>query len=316
MPKLPQPKTNIPRCGILTAIYYQKPYNEGGTPDLKVMGKWEPGPDGENGDGFFYIPIWTLREMAERGLVRQIEGAVDKDGWPKFELTSKRQRVCIRKDEDGKKKTTRVWPVDDQGQPVTLPAQPIPSCLEDPPKVPAGAQAPAGAPQPGPAGATPAAPPAPGAAPAAPTAPPATAAAAPQGQGAPAPATSPGPSQAPAAPTGPTGDLLRQIWAETDALYGAALAVAAFRQLEVAQALGRPEIVTMASLQAGAASVIIRLEHRRVDAVNTAVHRGILERLIKLAAVSTADSPAPAAASRPTTDNADDSEDEDDDLPF
>lgn len=120
--KLEVPKTNVPRCGTISAVWFAPTKNEKWDDQIKIVGKWET-----EGDGHFYQSIKTLEAYTDAGVVRQDPGT-DKDGHPKFAVVNQNQRVMIvRKEVSGSNaKMTEVTPIDVQGNVVVLPACPKP----------------------------------------------------------------------------------------------------------------------------------------------------------------------------------------------
>lgn len=72
---------------------------------------------------------------------------------------------------------------------------------------------------------------------------------------------------------------IRHAWAQLDAAYGAALAIAAFRQIENAQALGLVQFVSLRTIQAGAASLMIAAEKQGIYEASDGLRKQLLERL-------------------------------------
>lgn len=262
--KIPKLQTNIPRCGRIKAVYYAKSQNPEYGDQIKIVGTWE-----NEGEGPFWLALPVIKAFTDAGLVAQVVGQVDNDGYAKFHVVSTQQRVMIVKKEDGKKKVHEVHAINDAGQVVQLPAQPYPDVLNQPTPA-ATAVAPA----------APAAPAAPGA-----VAPPAPGAVAPA-----APAVGPIASD----PRITTGAALQDKltpeekkqraqkgWADLEERYGCALAISAFCQLKLARAKDPAlEIGDLSAtvIQAGAATILIESSKTMVPVI-PGLAKALFERL-------------------------------------
>lgn len=240
-------QTNIPRCGRLKAVYYAKSKNPEYQDQIKIVGNWEA-----EGEGQFWLALSALQAFTNAGVVAEVVGQVDKDGFAKFQVISQQQRIMIVKREDGNRKVTEVQAINDLGQAVTLPPQPYPPVLNKPTPA-ATAAAPAAA--------------------AAPVAPVVTGAVAPPAPGGAAPAT-PATRPAAAPPVTAAGATApeqlgpeelkartRRGWVDLEERYACALAIAARSQLKLAKA--RDPELTLANipldvLQSAAATVFIQ----------------------------------------------------------
>lgn len=279
---LPKLKTNIPRTGTITAVWYAKSKQENYKDQIKVVGRWE-----SEGEGPMWLPLPVVYQLAEKGLVRQA-AQPDSDGYPAFEVVAPQQRVLFLREEDGTKKYTNVYPVDAAGQPVTLAPQPKPVLQVSTP-------APATPAPPVPT--TPVAPPAPGA----------------------PPVASAPPSAARAVPADPTAlkESARKAWAQLDERYACALAIAGHRLAEALTC--RPTALDPAVLQAAAATILIEAGKQGLMTV-PGLAPGLLRRFhgelpAPARKATTSATPTPAAVGAAIDDHFD-AEGEDDDLPF
>lgn len=231
--KLFVPATNIPRCGTITGVSYAPSRKAGWDDQVKIEGMWE-----QEGPGHFYQSLNVAEAYTDAGVVRQ-EG-VTSDGKPRFVVVNPAQRVMIVRNEiaGSNAKTTKVTPIDMQGNTVALPACPKPVFPEQPvaqtaPAAPPTTPAPATAPPPN-------APP--------PTGPPQTP-----------------PTMPPAATESDVDDPehMRKRWAELDERYAACVAIAAYRLRE---GLGVSD-VNYAVIQGGAATLMEQSEREGLTAL-------------------------------------------------
>lgn len=228
-------QVNVPRIGTIKAIYYAKSQNPEYGDQIKIVGAWE-----NEGEGQFWLPLPVIQHFTEAGVAAQLVGQVDKDGFARFAVVNARQRVFIKKAQDGKKNVYQVLAIDAQGNQVTLNPQPYPPVLNQPTPAAAAASGPV-------------APAAPGA-----VAPPAPGAVAPPAAGA-APITTAAAVHEQLSPE-ERKQRARRGWADLEERYGCALAIAAYQQLRLAQAKDpakQLDDLEAAVIQAGAATILI-----------------------------------------------------------
>jgi hypothetical protein len=253
--KLDAPEIGAFRYGTMTEAVFAKSQFK---PQVKLIGAWE-----SEGLGYWYAPWKAAIALARAGLLNQVPG----DG-KKFNAATG-YRFCIYRvqgEDDAHDWTAIAY--DAQGQELALGSFPDPVEPQDgaqaappPPGQPGG---PLVAGTPGQPGAPVAPPPQLSGHPSSPNTPPV------------APATN---GSVASQREETNGKRQRQLEAKVDAFYGTCLAVAAYQQVRV---FGRPSAeLDPSALQAGAASVMIRLENLGYDPPSDR-SRAYLMRLWKL----------------------------------